>query len=186
MRKAFCVGVLLMSGLCCFGQSNISDATLDEILSDKEVMQWQGQLDTRNKSYIGKPYQHSFKLKTTNNRVIDNSALAGKVTVLFFGRENSFNLKDISDLNERFKKNPSFQLLYVTVDNKNVDQLTNKYNFPFSYAPRASAKSMNFNNDFPSYVIINKAGIVTDVFAGYKKNFKDCCVSMIDQLLKKS
>jgi hypothetical protein len=64
----------------------------------------------------------------------------------------------------KFQNDASFQLVFITFEKENLNELAAEHKFQVAYVNgQKEALKMNYHNPFPSYVLVNKAGVVVDV-----------------------
>lgn|GEM_PF-707098 len=138
--------------------------------SDEEMSTIFGHKDSMNDEHIGEKYV-PFDITTTVGQHFNNASCKGKVTVLFFWMVTAGydHIPPINKIYDSLKNNPNFQLISVTDEGELVPDFLkqNDVHFPIAYVDReVEARRMNYGNGFPSYVILNKAGIVISVRHG--------------------
>lgn len=155
------------------------------------------QRDSANRACIGKPYPE-FNLVTLNNDTISDRQLLGKVTFINFwfttcgpcvAEFNQLNL-----LYDKYKDNPDFQFISITLDPHEQAMLTVKEKYiPYwvCSASREECGRLNMDNGFPTNIIVDKSGKIVFLKTGgsleepqIKESLIDPAEKIIDSLLQ--
>ena len=171
---ARCMLITMLLASQCFAQQPVtSPDTLHaadmniytgKVFDDAEMAKIQQQSDKKNQLLYGTRYP-AFNVKTATGNTISSTNSKGKTVLigfwLFSGGDNS--LKEFEDVYEKLKNDTYFVFVTVNPEGGSVptDFMKNNHlNFPVAFTTYEQAQEMNFKNGFPSFVLINKAGII--------------------------
>ena len=112
----------------------------------------------------GKQYP-AFTAVSLDGKTITEKELTGKVTIINFWFQYCepcvAEFDALNDLYRKFKDNPAFRFISFTSDAPNdASETVDKYKLSFPVCPvsKQECYRLNFNQGFPTTVIIDKAG----------------------------
>jgi peroxiredoxin len=125
----------------------------------------------KERESIGKSFP-DFKAKF-NGRIISKDSLRGKVVFINFWFEACPPcIAELSALNELYKKfstNRNFEFISFTYEKpERVLLLKKKYHIRYKVASVSSQECyrLNQNNGFPTSIVLDKDGVIKDLFTG--------------------
>ncbi len=128
--------------------------------------------DSIRQTYIGKKYP-AFVSVTMEGDTISEKMLPGKVTFLNFWFETCApciaEFEELKSMYERYKDDQNFQFISFTTDSyTDAKKTVRKYKLPYKvcHISRDYASKMNFNQGFPTNIVIDKKGNVVFLKAG--------------------
>ncbi|XZF14661.1 TlpA family protein disulfide reductase [Chitinophagaceae bacterium MMS25-I14] len=136
-------------------------------ISDKDFDEMRHRSFLKNTVHTGRKYE-PFLAHALDGGIITNDSLKGKVCLLAFWYPSCgcFNLEQLKEITAHFKDNPAFSLMIVTFETTGLNEYMTAHKLTFPVATvryMNDAQKMNFHNGFPSFVLLNKAGITTRV-----------------------
>ena len=140
-------------------------------------------------SLINKPI-NSFKLTDLNNKLWDSNDVRGKVVVMnFWFTACKPCILEMPHLNKLVAENKDSDVIFIAPAPENetqVNKFLKKYSFDYNIIPSSLdyITALNIEN-FPTHLIIDKEGIVRQVFIGYADDIKEKLQAEIDKLVKK-
>ncbi len=156
-------------------------------MDSTELANMRQRLEQANLNNVGRKFP-SFDAITTEGKFLNADSLKGKVTLLVFWYPscNCFDLKKLNELNDHFKSNPAFRLAVVTNEITGLNDYIQKEKISFPLAIVSSTyelQEMRFHNGSPTFVVVNKFGIVSSVkstFQPFKtKDFTDLLAGLL-------
>ena len=138
--------------------------------SDLEMMSMSNYYDSLNRQHIGKPY-FNFEVNTIDGKTISTEYCKGKVTLILFwlvtgGDEHIPPFNALYDL---LKRDTNFQMISITPEGDLLPDFLKGHAIHFPIAVNdhyEECHTMNYRNGFPSFILLNKAGIVAMVEKG--------------------
>jgi len=126
--------------------------------------------DSLNRGYTGTAYP-DFEGTTLNGLKICKAGLKGKVALLVFWMPTGgySHIPAFNDLYNDLKSDTSFVMLSVTPEGDIAREFVQHNRVDFPVLPCNDyelCKQLNFHNGFPSFVVLNKAGVVALVSKG--------------------
>lgn len=130
-----------------------------------------------------------FHFTDLNNKTWDLSKLKGKVIVMNFWfiacdpcRREMPKLNELSAAN---RKNEVVFLALSPDDKKAIGAFLEKRKFDYNIVPSSLDYISSLNiNSFPTHLVIDKQGIIREVFIGYRADIKEELQAKIDELVK--
>jgi len=153
--------------------------------NDERTIQ-QAKLDAFKTSLIGKPLK-SFHLTDLNNKKWDSKDLRGKTTVInFWFTACKPCIAEMIYLNKLVEENKDSSVVFIAPAPENEAQIKKflkKYSFEYNITPSSTdfIASMNIEN-FPTHLVVDKKGIIRQVFIGYANDIKEKLKAEIDRL----
>lgn len=166
--------LLTLAAIAGFGlaqaQTSNTKMKAGKKLDSTQMATWATAKALKNQQYVGMKYP-PFSATAFDGVVWNNDMLKDKVTLMFFWYPscNCFNWQKLAEVYEQFKSNPAVQILVVNFENAGLSEAIDKNKLPYQFLTVpgiADAQKMNFNNGFPSFVVTNKAGIITKINGG--------------------
>ena len=144
---------------------NDVDIYISQELTDSELVRINQEQDKSNYSHLGVRYV-PFTAITPEGGTINNETFKNKVTLLFFWYPtcNCFDISRLKTLYDQFHNNPSFDMAVITFEKDALNDYLLQHPLPFKFGlmkKMTEVQYMNYQNAFPSYLIINKEGTVT-------------------------
>lgn len=141
------------------------------------------EIDSVNRTHSGKPYV-PINLKTTSGEVITSDSIKGKVTLINFWFKACTGCRvEYPTLNNIFsdlKNNPGFRLITITFDpEESLPEFVEENNMKFSIVSvgnKDSSSRLNFNNGYPSNILIGPDNKIVFVKLGTIQYTKDRAV----------
>jgi thiol-disulfide isomerase/thioredoxin len=167
-----------MKGVFSIRQQNINGKKVITVIpsgNDERDVQ-QGKLDAFINSLLNKPVQ-SFDLTDLDNKKWNSNELKGKIIVInFWFTSCKPCIMEIPHLNKLVADNKdSVIFLAPAPENETqVKKFLKKYSFEYNITPSSIdlIASMNIEN-FPTHLVVDKEGIVRQVFIGYAYDIKE-------------
>lgn len=169
MRKTLICTISLLTACCCktLAQQTRDSMYVGKTTTDEEFDNMKKRAAQKNAAFIGRKYT-PFRAQDINGHTVTLDSLKGKVCVLVFWYPSCgcYDLAQLKELTDRFKDNLNFRLMIVTFETTGLAAYMTAHNIDFPVAVvryMNDAQEMNFHNGFPSFVLLNKAGVVTRV-----------------------
>jgi thiol-disulfide isomerase/thioredoxin len=167
-----------MKGVFSIRQQNINGKKVITVIpsgNDERNVQ-QGKLDAFINSLLNKPVQ-SFDLTDLDNKKWNSNELKGKIIVInFWFTTCKPCIMEMPHLNKLVADNKdSVIFLAPAPENETqVKKFLKKYSFEYNITPSSIdlIASMNIEN-FPTHLVVDKEGIVRQVFIGYADDIKE-------------
>lgn len=153
------------------------------------------QSDSRNessnpfiKSLLNQPVK-AFKLTDLEQKKWNSNELKGKVVVINFWFTSCkpciLEMPHLNKLVEENKTNPVVFLAPAPENEAQIRRFLKKYSFDYTILPSSLAfiTSLNIEN-FPTHLVVDKKGIIRQVFIGYADDIKEKLQTEIDKLIK--
>ncbi|WP_302774434.1 TlpA family protein disulfide reductase [Parabacteroides johnsonii] len=125
------------------------------------------QQDSVRKNRIGKEYPSEFQFVSVDGKVFSDKMLIGKVTFLNFWFESCApcvaEFEVLEELYQKYKNNPDFQIVTFSTDRpEHIKKTLLRYGLHFPVCPvsRSDVARLNFNQGFPTNIVIDKNRIV--------------------------
>ena len=153
--------------------------------NDERAIQ-QAKLDAFKTSLVGKPLK-SFHLTDLNNKKWDSNELRGKTIVInFWFTACKPCIAEMIYLNKLVEENKDSSVVFIAPAPENEAQIKKflkKYSFEYNITPSSTdfIASMNIEN-FPTHLVVDKKGIIRQVFIGYANDIKEKLKAEIDRL----
>ena len=152
--------------------------------NDEKALQ-QAKLDAFKTSLVNKPLK-SFHLTDLNNKKWNSNELKGKVLVInFWFTACKPCIQEMPHLNKLVAENKdSVVFLGPAPENEaQVKKFLKKYSFDYTIIPSSLdyINTMNIEN-FPTHLVVDKEGIIRQVFIGYAEDIQEKLQTEIDKL----
>ncbi|HXS37836.1 MAG TPA: TlpA disulfide reductase family protein [Flavipsychrobacter sp.] len=132
-----------------------------KIAESNKIQRYVGEsyTDSLNHTHIGQDYM-PFDLTTLDGKRITNKNSIGKITLIIFTLQTCDGWWDFPTLNDLYRANPSFQVVAVMFDKKNIQEFIKKYDilFPIAFVSSLQLHQMNYRNGEPSFILLDKNG----------------------------
>ncbi len=180
-----------MKGVFSIRQENIDGRKIITIIptgSDERAKQ-QAKIDAFKSSLINKPI-NEFNLTDLNNKKWSSKELKGKVLVInFWFTACKPCIQEMPHLNKLVEENKNNEVVFLAPAPENENQIKRflkKYSFDYNITPASTdlIAGMSIEN-FPTHLIIDKEGIIRQVFIGYADDIKEKLQAEIDKLINK-
>jgi peroxiredoxin len=141
------------------------------------------------KELTGKPIK-AFRLTALDNNTWDSDKLKGKVIVLNFWftacKPCILEMPHLNKLVNEYKDNPVVFIAPAPETDAQIKKFLKKYSFDYHIIPSSLEyiTALGVEN-FPTHLVIDKEGIVRQVFIGYADDIKEKLQAEIDKLVKK-
>ena len=179
----------LMKGLFSIRQENIDGRKIITIIptgGDERAKQ-QAKIDAFKSSLINKSVSE-FKLTDLNNKKWNSIELNGKVLVInFWFTSCKPCIQEMPHLNKLVEENKNNEVLFLAPAPENENQIKKflkKYSFDYNIISASTdlIAAMSIEN-FPTHLIIDKEGIIRQVFIGYADDINEKLQVEIDKLI---
>ena len=180
----------LMKGTFSIHQENIDGRKVITIIpsgNDEKAIQ-QAKLDAFKNGLINKPLK-PFHLTDLNNKKWDSKDLRGKTIVInFWFTACKPCIAEMIYLNKLVEENKDSSVVFIAPAPENETQIKKflkKYSFEYNITPSSTdfIASMGIEN-FPTHLVVDKEGIIRQVFIGYADDIKEKLQAEIDALMK--
>lgn len=156
--------------------------------SDDKAAKRNAALDVFRRNLIGQQLP-AFKIPGYNYRVWDSDQLRGRVMVMnFWFTACGPCIKEIPLLNELatdYKYNNVVFLALAPESRGLIKRFLKKNPFKYNIVPAASKYIQTMQiESFPTHVLVDKNGIIREVFVGFEKNIREKLQLEINKLLK--
>jgi len=130
-----------------------------------------------------------FHLTDLNNKTWDLSKLKGKVIVInFWFIACDPCRREMPELNNLVSANVKNDIVFLALspdDKKAIGTFLKKRKFDYNIIPSSLDYISSLNiNSFPTHLVIDKQGIIREVFVGYRADIKEELQAKIDELVK--
>jgi thiol-disulfide isomerase/thioredoxin len=148
----------------------------------------QARIDAFKNSLINIPV-NEFSLAGLNNKKWNSTELKGKVLVINFWftacKPCIQEMPHLNKLVEEYKNTEVVFLAPAPESESQIKKFLKKYSFDYDITPSSTdlIAEMNIEN-FPTHLIIDKKGIIRQVFIGYADDIKEKLQTEIDKLIK--
>jgi cytochrome oxidase Cu insertion factor (SCO1/SenC/PrrC family) len=179
-----------MKGVFSIRQQNIDGKKIITIIptgNDEKPLQ-QAKIDAFKNGLINQPLK-PFHLTDLNNKKWDSKDLRGKTIVInFWFTACKPCIAEMIYLNKLVEENKDSSVVFIAPAPENETQIKKflkKYSFEYNITPSSTEliASMGIEN-FPTHLVVDKEGIIRQVFIGYADDIKDKLQSEIDKLMK--
>jgi cytochrome oxidase Cu insertion factor (SCO1/SenC/PrrC family) len=153
-----------------------------------ELEKFNAKMKKFKEGLIGKPVA-SFKLTDLNNKKWNSKELKGKVVVInFWFTSCEPCIKEMPLLNEVVAANKDNGVVFIAPAPENESQIKKfltKFKFDYNIIPSSSdyLDKLNIEN-FPTHLVIDKEGIIRQVFIGYSDDIKTKLQQEIDKVMQ--
>lgn len=155
--------------------------------NDERALQ-KTKMEAFKNSLINKPI-NSFKLTDLSNKLWDSDDVKGKVVVMnFWFTACKPCILEMPHLNRLVAENKDKDVIFIAPAPENemqINKFLKKYSFEYNIIPSSLdyITALNIEN-FPTHLIVDKEGIVRQVFIGYADDIKEKLQAEIDKLVK--
>ncbi|HEX6171491.1 MAG TPA: TlpA disulfide reductase family protein [Chitinophagaceae bacterium] len=179
-----------MKGVFTIRQETIGGKKIITIFptgNDERALQY-AKIDAFKNSLLNQPLQ-SFHLTDLNNKKWDLKALRGKTIIInFWFTACKPCIQEMPHLNKLVAANKD-SIVFIAPAPENEAQIKKflrKYVFDYNITPSSTdfISSMNIEN-FPTHLVVDKEGIIRQVFIGYADDIKEKLQAEIDKLIVK-
>jgi peroxiredoxin len=177
-----------MKGVFSIRQQNVDGKKIVTIIptgGDERSLQ-QAKIDAFKNGLIGQPLK-PFHLTDLNNKKWNSKDLRGKTIVInFWFTACKPCIAEMIYLNKLVEENKDSTVVFIAPAPENEAQIRKflkKYSFEYNITPSSTdfIASMNIEN-FPTHLVVDKNGIIRQVFIGYADDIKEKLKSEIDNL----
>jgi peroxiredoxin len=180
----------LMKGVFSTRQENKDGRKIVTIIpiGGDERLKQEAKIDAFKNSLINKSV-NEFSLVDLNNKKWNSKDLKGTVVVInFWFTACKPCIQEMPHLNKLVEKNKNTEVVFLGPAPESESQIRKflrKYSFDYSIIPSSIdlITEMNIEN-FPTHLIIDKEGIIRQVFIGYAEDIKEKIQLEIDKLIK--
>ncbi|HEU5168738.1 MAG TPA: TlpA disulfide reductase family protein [Chitinophagaceae bacterium] len=180
----------LMKGVFSIHQQNADGKKIITILrsGNDEAALRQAKLEAFKNSLLNKPVK-SFRLTDLNGRKWNSKELSGKTVIInFWFTACKPCIQEMIYLNKLVEENKDSSVVFIAPAPENETQIKKflkKYAFEYNIIPSSTdfISAMNIEN-FPTHLVIDKEGIIRQVFIGYADDIKEKLQSEINKLIK--
>ena len=178
-----------MKGVFSIRQENSDGKKVITIIpsgNDERASQ-QAKLDAFKNTLIDKPVK-SFHLTDLNGKKWNSKELRGKTIVInFWFTACKPCIAEMVYLNKLVEENKDSSVVFIAPAPENETQIKKflkKYEFDYNITASSTdfITSMNIEN-FPTHLVVDKEGIIRQVFIGYADDIKEKLQAEIDKLM---
>lgn len=171
-------------------QQNIDGRKVITIIpsgNDERALQY-AKIEAFKNSLLDKPLK-SFHLTDLNNKKWDSKELLGKTIIInFWFTACKPCIQEMIYLNKLVEENKDSSVVFIAPAPENEAQIKKflkKYVFDYNITPSSTdfISSMNIEN-FPAHLVVDKEGIIRQVFIGYADDIKEKLQVEINKLIK--
>ena len=181
----------LMKGVFSIHQENKEGKKVITILpsGNDEVSLLQAKLNAFKKGLLDKPLK-SFHLTDLNGKKWNSKELIGKTIVInFWFTACKPCIEEMIYLNKLVEENKDSSVIFIAPAPENETQIKKflkKYAFEYNITPSSTdfISSMHIEN-FPTHLVVDKQGIIRQVFIGYADDIKEKLQIEINKLVPK-
>jgi cytochrome oxidase Cu insertion factor (SCO1/SenC/PrrC family) len=154
--------------------------------NDERSLQY-AKLDTFKNSLINKPVA-AFNLVDINKNTWNTDKLKGKIIIInFWFTACNPCIQEMPHLNKLVAENIDSSVLFIAPAPENetqVKKFLKKYAFDYNIIPSSTEfiSAMDIKN-FPTHLVVDKEGIIRQVFIGYADDIKEKLQAEIDKLV---
>jgi thiol-disulfide isomerase/thioredoxin len=154
--------------------------------NDERSLQY-AKLDTFKNSLINKPVA-AFNLVDINKNTWNTDKLKGKIIIInFWFTACNPCIQEMPHLNKLVAENKDSFVLFIAPAPENetqVKKFLKKYAFDYNIIPSSTEfiSAMDIKN-FPTHLVVDKEGIIRQVFIGYADDIKEKLQAEIDKLV---
>jgi len=178
-----------MKGVFSIRQQNIDGKKIITIIptGSDERSQQQAKIDAFKNGLIGQPLKQ-FHLTDLNDKKWDSKELKGKTIVInFWFTACKPCIEEMPHLNKLVEENRSSSVVFIAPAPENETQIKKflkKYSFEYNITPSSTdfIASMGIEN-FPTHLVVDKDGIIRQVFIGYADDIKEKLQIEINKLI---
>ena len=178
-----------MKGVFSIRQENVDGKKVITILpsANDEVALRQARLDAFKNSLVNKPVK-SFHLTDLNGKKWNSKDLSGKTVVInFWFTACKPCIQEMIYLNKLVEENKDSSVVFIAPAPENEAQIKKflkKYAFEYNITPSSTdfISAMNIEN-FPTHLVVDKEGIIRQVFIGYADDIKEKLQAEINNLM---
>lgn len=153
-----------------------------------ERLKQQAKIETFKNNLVNKPI-NDFELTDLTNKKWNSMGLRGRVLVINFWftacKPCIQEMPHLNKLVEEYKNNEVVFLAPAPESESQIKKFLKKYSFDYNIVPSSIdlITAMNIEN-FPTHLIIDKEGIIRQVFIGNAEDIKEKIQLEIDKLIK--
>jgi thiol-disulfide isomerase/thioredoxin len=180
----------LMKGSFSTRQENKEGKKIVTIIPsvNDEPSQLENSIQLFRASLLDKPLK-SFILTDLHNKKWISEELKGKVVVINFWftacKPCILEMPHLNKLVADNKENPVVFIAPAPENEIQIKKFLKKYNFDYSIIPSSLDYITELGvENFPTHIIVDKAGIIKQVFIGYADDIKEKLQADIDKLIK--
>ena len=176
-----------MKAVFSIRQQNVDGKKVITIIptSNDERALRQAKLDAFKNSLLNRPLA-SFKLTDINNTTWTSEKLKGSVVVINFWFTGCKPcIQEMPHLNQLVAENTSVVFIAPAPENETqIKKFLKKYSFEYNIIPSSTEfiTALNIEN-FPTHLVVDKDGIIRQVFIGYANDIKEKLKAEINKLL---
>lgn len=178
-----------MKAVFSIRQENIDGRKIITIIPTgrDETAKQQSKIDAFRRSLLNKSISE-FELTDVNNKKWSSKELKGKVLVInFWFTACKPCIQEMPRLNKLVEENKKNEVVFLAPAPENENQIKRflkKYSFDYNITPASTdlIAEMSIEN-FPTHLIIDKEGIIRQVFIGYADDIKEKLQVEIDKLI---
>jgi peroxiredoxin len=161
---------------------SMNDSTDDDVRFLRDP-----KMEAFKNSLINKPIK-AFKLNDLNNKLWDSDELKGKIVVMnFWFTACKPCILEMAHLNKLVTANRDNPVVFIAPAPENETQIQKflkKYVFDYNIAPSSLDYITELSiENFPTHLIIDKEGIIRQVFIGYADDIQEKLQFEIDKLI---
>ena len=179
----------LMKGIFSIHQENTGGRKVITILpsGNDEVSVQQSRLEAFKNGLLNKPAK-SFRLTDLNGKKWNSKELNGKTVVInFWFTTCKPCIAEMIYLNKLVEENKDSSVVFIAPAPENeiqIKKFLKKYTFEYNITPSSSdfISAMNIEN-FPTHLVIDKQGIIRQVYIGFADDIKEKLQAEIDKLM---
>ena len=161
--------------------------TIIPSVNDERALQY-AKIEAFKNSLLDKPLK-SFHLTDLNNKKWDSKELLGKAIIInFWFTACKPCIQEMIYLNKLVEENKDSSVVFIAPAPENEAQIKKflkKYVFDYNITPSSTdyISSMNIEN-FPTHLVVDKEGIIRQVFIGFADDIKEKLQVEINKLIK--
>ncbi len=153
--------------------------------NDERAVQ-QAKIDAFRNGLLNKPLK-SFRLTDMNNKKWDSKELRGKTIVInFWFTACKPCIAEMIYLNKLVQENKDSSVVFIAPAPENETQIKKflkKYDFYYNIIPSSGDYIMAMDiQNFPTHLVVDKQGILREVFIGYADDIQQKLQAEIDKL----
>lgn len=179
----------LMKGIFSIHQDNTDGKKVVTILSsgNDEVSLQQAKLEAFKNGLLNKPVK-SFHLTDLNGKKWNSADLSGKTIVInFWFTACKPCIAEMIYLNKLVEENKDSNVVFIAPAPENeiqIKKFLKKYTFEYHITSSSTdfISAMHIEN-FPTHLVIDRQGIIRQVYIGYADNIKENLQAEIDKLM---
>ena len=177
-----------MKGTFSIRQENVDGKKIITIIptGSDEVSQQQAKMDAFKNNLLNKPIK-AFKLTDLDNKKWNSKDLNGKVVVINFWFTGCKPcIMEMPHLNKLVESNKDNNVVFIAPapeGEAQIKKFLKRYSFDYNIIP-SSIDYINAMNveSFPTHLVVDKEGIIRQVFIGYADDIKEKLQAEIDKV----